>query len=54
MGQNTFVERVLDGMGPRPANHERIVAINREQEDIDDETVFEFELGPNDCAAPAE
>ena len=41
MGQNAFVERLLDGMGPWPANHERIVAI-------------ELELGPNDRAAPAE
>jgi len=53
--REAFVERVLDGMEPRPANHERIVAINRSQEEIDDETAFELELGPNNCAAaPAE
>ncbi|WP_049902676.1 MBL fold metallo-hydrolase [Halococcus agarilyticus] len=55
MGRKEFVERLLDGMGPRPANHERIVAINRGQENADDETAFELELGPNNCAAaPAE
>ena len=55
MERDTFVERVLDGMGPRPANHERIVAINRGRENTDDETAFELELGPNNCAtAPAE
>jgi glyoxylase-like metal-dependent hydrolase (beta-lactamase superfamily II) len=53
--RDAFVERVLDGMGPRPANHERIVAINRGRETVDDETAFELELGPNNCAAaPAE
>jgi glyoxylase-like metal-dependent hydrolase (beta-lactamase superfamily II) len=51
MERDTFVERVLDGMGPRPANHERIVAINRGRENPDDETAFELELGPNNCAA---
>jgi glyoxylase-like metal-dependent hydrolase (beta-lactamase superfamily II)/rhodanese-related sulfurtransferase len=51
MERDTFVERVLDGMGPRPANHERIVAINRGRENTDDETAFELELGPNNCAA---
>ena len=55
MERDTFVERVLDGMGPRPANHERIVAINRGRENTDDGTAFELELGPNNCAtAPAE
>ena len=55
MGRKKFVERVLGGMGPRPANHERIVAINRGRENTDDETAFELELGPNNCAAaPAE
>ena len=51
LDRERFVERVLDGMGPRPANHERIVAINRGQESADDEAAFELELGPNNCAA---
>ncbi|EMA49889.1 MBL fold metallo-hydrolase [Halococcus salifodinae] len=51
LDRERFVERVLDGMGPRPANHERIVAINRGRESADDETAFELELGPNNCAA---
>ncbi|EMA43361.1 MBL fold metallo-hydrolase [Halococcus saccharolyticus] len=51
LDRERFVERVLDRMGPRPANHERIVAINRGREQTDDETAFELELGPNNCAA---
>jgi len=45
-----FVERVTR-VGADPANAERIVAINRGQESVDDETAFELELGPNNCAA---
>lgn len=47
----TFVERVLSGMGPQPANYERIVAANLGAEPIEDEEAFELELGPNNCAA---
>lgn len=48
---DTFVDRLLDGMGPAPANVERIVAVNLGREVADDETAFELELGPNNCAA---
>jgi len=37
--------------GAEPANAERIVAINCGRERVDDETAFELELGPNNCAA---
>ena len=46
-----FVEYVLDRTGERPANYERIVAVNLGRETADDETAFELELGPNNCAA---
>jgi glyoxylase-like metal-dependent hydrolase (beta-lactamase superfamily II) len=46
-----FVDRVLSDLPPPPANAERIVAINTGTEDADDETAFELELGPNNCAA---
>jgi len=45
------VERVCNDIPPRPANVERIVAINLGTERADDETAFELELGPNNCAA---
>ncbi|WP_226040499.1 MBL fold metallo-hydrolase [Natrinema sp. DC36] len=45
-----FVERVTSDLPPRPANHERIVAANLGLEDVDGETAFELELGPNNCA----
>lgn len=55
MNRETFVDSVLSGMGPRPANHERIVAINLGHEVVDDGAAFELELGPNNCAvAPVE
>lgn len=55
MNRGEFVESVLSGMGPRPANHERIVAINLGREDVGEEEAFDLELGPNNCAAaPAE
>ena len=46
-----FVRRVLTAMPPRPANHERIIATNLGTERVDDETAFDLELGPNNCAA---
>ncbi|MFC7156164.1 MBL fold metallo-hydrolase [Halomarina halobia] len=49
--REAFVEFVLDRMGARPANYEEIIAVNLGREDVDDETAFELELGPNNCAA---
>ncbi len=51
---DTFVERVLTDLGPRPANDERIIAINLGREQADDEEAFELELGPNNCAVAAD
>ncbi|PSQ35524.1 MBL fold metallo-hydrolase [Halobacteriales archaeon SW_12_69_24] len=45
-----FVERVLEGMGEPPTDVETIVAVNLGRESVDDETAFELELGPNNCA----
>jgi hypothetical protein len=38
-------------VGAEPANADRIVAVNCGRETVDDETAFELELGPNNCAA---
>lgn len=46
-----FVELILDDMPPRPANYEEIIQTNLGQVETDDETAFELELGPNNCAA---
>lgn len=46
-----FVELILDDMPPRPANYEEIIHTNLGQVETDDETAFELELGPNNCAA---
>jgi len=51
LDRETFVERVCSDIPPRPANFERIVAINLGTEVADDDTAFELELGPNNCAA---
>ena len=52
--REAFVNRVLDSLPPRPANYEDIVPANLGREDVDDETAFEMELGPNNCAVGAE
>jgi glyoxylase-like metal-dependent hydrolase (beta-lactamase superfamily II) len=49
--QDEFVARTTGELPPQPANAERIVAINLGRETVDDETAFELELGPNNCAA---
>ena len=48
-----FVERVLEDLPPRPANHETIIAVNLGRESVDEEAGFELELGPNNCAVSA-
>ncbi|QSW98458.1 MBL fold metallo-hydrolase [Haloterrigena alkaliphila] len=50
MDEAAFVERATSDLPPRPANHERIVAVNLGREEVDRETAFELELGPNNCA----
>jgi glyoxylase-like metal-dependent hydrolase (beta-lactamase superfamily II) len=52
--REAFVDRVVDGVGARPANDERIVAINLGREAVDGEEAFELELGPNNCAVAAD
>ncbi|MGB9952363.1 MBL fold metallo-hydrolase [Haloarcula marismortui] len=51
MDREAFVEYVCDDIPARPANFERIIAINLGAETADDDTAFELELGPNNCAA---
>ena len=51
MDREAFVEYVCDDIPPRPANFERIIAINLGTATADDDTAFELELGPNNCAA---
>jgi glyoxylase-like metal-dependent hydrolase (beta-lactamase superfamily II)/rhodanese-related sulfurtransferase len=50
MDEAAFVDHVTQ-VGAEPANADRIVAINCGRERVDDETAFELELGPNNCAA---
>jgi glyoxylase-like metal-dependent hydrolase (beta-lactamase superfamily II) len=49
-----FVDRIASDLPPRPANHDRIVATNLGQEQLEDESAREVELGPNNCAATVE
>ncbi|MBP2250957.1 MBL fold metallo-hydrolase [Halarchaeum nitratireducens] len=51
MDEDAFVDYVVRDMPPRPANHESIIATNLGRESHDDESAFELELGPNNCAA---
>ncbi|AGB33037.1 beta-lactamase [Natrinema pellirubrum DSM 15624] len=50
MNDREFLAHATTDLPPRPSNHERIVAANLGHEAIDDETAFELELGPNNCA----
>jgi len=52
--RTAFVERVMDSMGARPANFERVVTVNLGRESVSDEEAFELELGPNNCAVATE
>jgi len=51
MDPDEFVDYVTDDMPPRPANFERVIAVNLGRETADAEEAFELELGPNNCAA---
>lgn len=48
------LDRVVDGLGARPANDECIVAVNLGRQTTDDEEAFELEFGPNNCAVAAD
>ena len=48
--RDAFVDAVRSE-SPPPQNYERIIDVNLGREAIDDETAFELELGPNNCAA---
>ncbi|MDF9745634.1 MBL fold metallo-hydrolase [Natrinema salsiterrestre] len=50
MDEAAFVAHATSDLPPRPENHERIVAANLGLEAVDQETAFELELGPNNCA----
>lgn len=48
--EDTFVERVLADMPPRPSNYRTIIAANLGRERIVEDDAFQLELGPNNCA----
>ncbi|WP_458206026.1 MBL fold metallo-hydrolase [Haladaptatus sp. NG-SE-30] len=50
LDRERFVERVASELPPRPANYEEIVAVNLGETSVEEETAFELELGPNNCA----
>jgi glyoxylase-like metal-dependent hydrolase (beta-lactamase superfamily II) len=49
--RETFVERVVADMPPRPANYESIIEANLGRARVTDDEAFTMELGPNNCAA---
>jgi glyoxylase-like metal-dependent hydrolase (beta-lactamase superfamily II) len=50
MDEAAFVDHVTQ-VGAEPANADRIAAVNRGVETVDDDAAFELELEPNNCAA---
>lgn len=51
LSREAFVDRVTSSMPPRPANYERIIAVNLGRAAVEGPEAFELELGPNSCAA---
>lgn len=51
--RESFVDRVLADMPPRPANYETIIDTNLGRADTDRTEALTMELGPNNCAASA-
>lgn len=51
--RETFVDRVLTDMPPRPANYETIIDTNLGHAEVDRQDALTMELGPNNCAASA-
>lgn len=54
MDEESFVEFIVSGMPPQPANYEEIIAANLGRKSPGDEEAFALELGPNNCAASEE
>lgn len=49
--RESFIEHVRDAAPEKPPNYERVIAINRGQDDPEETEAIELELGPNRCAA---
>jgi glyoxylase-like metal-dependent hydrolase (beta-lactamase superfamily II)/rhodanese-related sulfurtransferase len=54
LDREAFVDYLLADMPPRPNNYERIIETNLGRATATDEEAFEWELGPNNCAATRE
>ncbi|MFB6134214.1 MAG: MBL fold metallo-hydrolase [Halanaeroarchaeum sp.] len=52
--EESFVERVLENMPPRPANYETIIETNLGVRGLDAVDAFRLELGPNNCSTATE
>ncbi|MFB6113704.1 MAG: MBL fold metallo-hydrolase [Halodesulfurarchaeum sp.] len=52
--EEEFVSKIVADMPPRPENYERIIETNLGREQVEDETAFDLELGPNNCASSSD
>lgn len=50
LDEDSFVDRVLDDMPPRPSNYRTIIAANLGETTVDADEASQMELGPNNCA----
>ncbi len=50
-GEEAFVSRVVGGLGPKPPNFDRIIAINEGKAALGPQDPLDLEAGPNRCAA---
>ncbi|MCL7417791.1 MAG: rhodanese-like domain-containing protein [Halalkalicoccus sp.] len=51
LDEEAFVERSLETLPEKPPNYERVIEVNRGEEDVDEDEATELELGPNNCSA---
>ena len=50
LDEESFVDRILEDIPPRPSNYQSIIAANLGETTVDADEAFQMELGPNNCA----
>ena len=51
LDEEAFVDRLTRGDHEKPPNYERVIAVNRGEEEVEAQEATEMEMGPNRCSA---
>jgi glyoxylase-like metal-dependent hydrolase (beta-lactamase superfamily II)/rhodanese-related sulfurtransferase len=51
LDEDTFARNIVAGLGAKPPNFERVLAVNEGRADLGDNEPLDLEAGPNRCAA---